>query len=268
MRTPTRRIKDKLDDGERAFGAAVSIASPDIVEIVGYVGYDFVWIDAEHGTMELTTIASLIRAAEAVQIDSIVRVPDGSPSFIQRVLDAGATGVLVPHVRSVEDAEAIVRASKYPPAGQRGACPGTRNVGRGLGDWVLEYRRADRDVIVWALVEDVEGVAEVERIAQVPGLDGLMFGPFDLAQAMGFDGDTSHPDVVALMRKAVAAAQASGLELVSLGTLGEPDGHDGAQERGARVVVGDVDVRVLVSGLQATLAALDEKFKTAAGGAR
>ncbi len=268
MRTTTRRIRDKLERGDRAFGAVASIASPEIVEIVGYVGYDFVWIDAEHGTMDLTAIASLVRAAEAARIDAIVRVPDASASFIQRVLDTGATGVLVPHVRSAADAEAIVRAARYAPAGERGACPGTRNVGLGTGDWVREYRKANGDVIVWALIEDTEAVADIERIVQVPGLDGVMFGPFDLAQAMGFDGDASHPEVVALMEKLMSAASSSGIELVSLGTLGEPDGNEGAGERGARIVLGDVDVRVLVEGFKGALSTLDGTLTTAVGGRR
>jgi 2-keto-3-deoxy-L-rhamnonate aldolase RhmA len=216
MRTPHRRIRNKLEGGERAFGATVQLPCPEVAEIAGYAGLDFVWIDAEHGTLDLSDINQIVRAADAAGIDAIVRVPDHSPSFIQRVLDVGAAGIMAPHVRTVADGAAIVAAAKFGPTGLRGACPATRAVGHLSFDWPTDYRRANADVLVFGLIEDAEGVDNVEAIANESGLDGLVFGPFDLSQAAGLEGDVSHPDIVGMHRRVTSAAQAAGIEYLGL----------------------------------------------------
>src|SRR5271165_7240740 len=104
----TNKLRKLLNEGKVALGVTVQLGSPENVEIAGHLGYDWVWIDAEHGTMDLNMIASLIRAARATGISSVVRVPDQTPSFITRVLDAGADGIIVPHVESKAIAEAVV----------------------------------------------------------------------------------------------------------------------------------------------------------------
>ena len=216
MRQPPRRIRTKLDAGECAFGVTIQLPSPESVEIAGYTGYDFAWIDAEHGTMGIADLNALVRAADAAGIDAIVRVPDHSPSFIQRVLDLGATGIMAPHVRTVVEAEAIVRAAKFAPVGIRGACPATRAVGHISENWRTDYVRANDDVLVFGLIEDREGVENVEAIAAESGLDGLLFGPFDLAMSMGLHGDVTHPDVVALQARVGRAAWNSGIQYVAI----------------------------------------------------
>lgn len=120
-----RRIRTRLESGERATGIVIQLPSPDIVEIAGHLGYDYAWIDAEHGSLGLPEIRELIRGADAVGMDSVVRVADHEPSFIQRVLDLGATGIMAPHVRTVDDARRISSAVRYSPVGVRGACPGS-----------------------------------------------------------------------------------------------------------------------------------------------
>jgi 2-keto-3-deoxy-L-rhamnonate aldolase RhmA len=216
MRTPPRRIRNKLETGERVYGVTAQLPSPEVAEIAGYAGLDYVWIDAEHGTMDLGDINQLIRAADAAGIDSIVRVPDHNPSFIQRVLDAGATGIMAPHVRNVADASAIVAAAKFAPEGIRGACPSTRAVGHLTFDWVTEYRRANADVLVFGLIEDAEGVHNVEAIASRSGLDGLVFGPFDLSQEAGLEGNIRHPDIEKMHSRVTSAARAAGIEYVAI----------------------------------------------------
>jgi 4-hydroxy-2-oxoheptanedioate aldolase len=148
-----------------------------------------------------------------------VRVPDHNPSFIQRVLDIGAVGIIVPHVRTAAEAAAVVAAAKFAPDGIRGACPTTRWVGHSVSvaDWAPLQRRANSDVLVFGLIEDLEGVENVEAITAEGGLDGVLFGPFDLSQAAGLEGDVSHPDVAAMGRRVIAAVRAAGLEYVSLG---------------------------------------------------
>lgn len=216
MRTSARRIRTKWEGNERAYGVTIQMPAAEGVEIAGFTGYDFVWIDAEHGTLDLGDINTLVRAADAVGIDAIVRVPDRTPSFIQRVLDTGATGIIVPHTSNVAIAEAIVAASRYEPEGTRGACPATRAVGHYTQDWIADYRRSNRDTLVFGLIEDPEGVENVAAIAAVSGLDGLVFGPFDLAMALGLEGDVTHPDIDAARTKVIEATRSSGIEFVAI----------------------------------------------------
>ncbi|WP_194908861.1 HpcH/HpaI aldolase family protein [Catenulispora rubra] len=216
MRTPPRRIRDKIEAGEAVYGATIQLPSPESVEIAGYAGLDFAWIDAEHGTMDLADINHLIRAADAVGIDSVVRVPDHTPSFIQRVLDAGATGIMVPHIRTVEQARAVFAAAHYAPHGTRGACPSTRSVGGITEDWIADARRADADVLVFGLIEDEEGVRNVEAIAADAGLFGLLAGPFDLSMELGLMGAVDDDRVAGMQQRIAAAAKAAGIEYVAI----------------------------------------------------
>lgn len=216
MRSATRNIRTKLESGSPVFGVTIQLPSPDAVEIAGYVGLDYVWLDAEHGTLDLGDINQLVRAADAVGIDTIVRIPEHSASFIQRVLDIGATGVLAPHIRTVEDARAIVAAASYAPEGIRGACPSVRSVGHVTTDWAADLRRAREQTIVLGLIEDVQGVENVEAIAADSQLDGLAFGPFDLAMELGFDGDVRHATIGDMNARVRAAARNAGIEYLAI----------------------------------------------------
>lgn len=216
MRQVARRIRTKTEAGDAVFGVIVQLPSPESVEMAGYTGYDFVWIDAEHGTLTLTDINNMIRAAEAVGVDAIVRVPDNNPSFIQRVLDAGATGIMVPHIRTVEEAKGVVAAAKFFPEGTRGSCPSTRAVGHVTDNWVTDYRLSNSDVLVIGLIEDVEGVDNAEAIAAESGLDALMCGPFDLSMSLGLEGDIAHPQVRELQARVAAAVKSAGIQYVAI----------------------------------------------------
>lgn len=216
MRVASRNTRTKLEAGLPAFGACLQLASPDIVEIAGYAGLDFAWIDAEHGTMDITELSQLVRAADAAGIDTIVRVPDHGASFIQKVLDMGATGIIAPHVRNVEVARTVVAATRYAPEGVRGACPSVRSVGHLTTDWPAEARRAHDDILVLGLIEDIEGVENVEAIAGESGLDGLLFGPFDLSMEMGLNGDITDARVREMNARVRKAALSAGIQFLAI----------------------------------------------------
>jgi 4-hydroxy-2-oxoheptanedioate aldolase len=237
-----------------------------VAEIAGYAGLDFVWIDAEHGTMDLGDIAALVRGADASGIDAIVRVPDHSPSFIQRVLDSGATGILVPHIRSAKEAAAVVASAKYAPDGVRGACPATRSFGGLTFDWVTDYRRANDDVLVFGLIEDAEGVENVEEIASESGLDGLSFGPFDLSQSAGLDGDVHHPDLEAMHQRVTAAVRAAGIEYLAI--AGWESGDNASIVEYARIFAVSGDRGALIQDFRTRLAQVSEAMAKASLGTR
>ncbi|MFD5826612.1 HpcH/HpaI aldolase/citrate lyase family protein [Lentzea sp. NPDC060358] len=217
-----RRIRAAWEAGTTALGVAVQLPSPDLVEIVGQAGVDYVWIDAEHGSLSLAEIRELIRAADAAGVDSIVRVADHEPTFIQRVLDLGATGILAAQVNTLDQATALVAATRYAPAGRRGACPSVRSVGHVTADWPADRSRADADVLVFGLIEAPQGLENVEAIASRSGLDGLMFGPFDLSMAWGHDGDVAHDELRQAHERVLRACQEAGIEYVVANAAWEP----------------------------------------------
>jgi 4-hydroxy-2-oxoheptanedioate aldolase len=228
-----------------------------MVEIVGNTGYDYAWLDAEHGSFSLSDLRQLIRAADAVGIDSIVRVPDHNPSFIQRVLDLGATGIVVPHIRTAADARAIVEAATYSPSGERGACPAVRSVGYLTQDWRGDSATADREVLIIGLIEDVEGVENVEEIAATPRLDGLVYGPFDLGMARGLAGDVTHPQLRIDHDRVVDACKANGIEYMTASVGWEGDSFE---KTGSRIVTVLGDLFFIHDAFAKSLAAHVAKY--------
>jgi 4-hydroxy-2-oxoheptanedioate aldolase len=250
VRVPSRRIRERLAANEKAFGILVQLPSADVVEIAGYTGYDFAWIDAEHGCLSLSEVRDLIRAADASGIDSIVRIPNHDVTYVQRVLDMGASGIIIPRISGVEEGRALAASGRYGPAGTRGACPSTRAVGHSSEDWTADYQRADQDVVMIGLIESHDGVENVEAIAQECGFDGLMFGPFDLGMSIGTGGRVRHPDIRLIQQRVIAATHQAGIEYVVANTGWEPD-LDGS---GARIVTVLSDRYTLVKSFRTALA--------------
>lgn len=212
MRTNT--LKSRWAAKEAVVGPLLSFNSPEIVEFCGYLGFDFVLIDAEHNLVSPETCQELVRAAESAGIAPLVRVPRNDQTTILPYLETGVMGVLVPHVRSRDDAEKAVRAVKYPPRGNRSAAGSSRPANYGLTQSPAEYFRAANDqTAVLALIEEEEGFRNLEEIGRVEGLDVLFFGDGDLAMDMGFPGQREHPDVRRVVNDAYARGRAAGFAL-------------------------------------------------------
>src|SRR5579864_5304963 len=132
MLTNDNRVKRQLEKGEVPVGIVCRTLSPTVIELVGLAGFDFVWLDMEHSTADFALIENLCRAADAVELESLVRIPDRSPSNVLRALEAGAAIVNVPQVNTREEAEAVVRAAKFAPQGERGLSPSSRGMQYGM----------------------------------------------------------------------------------------------------------------------------------------
>lgn len=210
------RIRSRRAAGEQAAGIAIFNSSPETVEIAGVAGADFVFIDAEHGTLGLREIYDMVRAADMHSMDSLVRVPNDEPTFIARLLDAGATGIVVPHVRSAQQLQRIVASTQYGEHGLRGACPNTRAFGYQSLDWESEAPAANERVIVWAIIEDYIDPAEIDLMAQVRGVDSLSLGMFDLMQGRGLRPGDRSTELDALVAAFDAAVQKYGIDTVGV----------------------------------------------------
>jgi len=207
----TNTLKQKIQAGEPAFGVSVMLPSPQIVEMIGLLGFDWVMIDCEHGTIGLESVESLVMAAELRGITPIVRPPSKAPEDILRVLDRGAMGVQVPHVNSAADARAVVEAVKYHPLGKRGLAAGTRPGDYGLGLSAEAYvEQVNRETLVCIQLEETEALHNIDEIVRVEGVDVFFVGPSDLSQSMGYPGRADVAPVQAAIDGAFATIVAAG----------------------------------------------------------
>jgi 4-hydroxy-2-oxoheptanedioate aldolase len=202
-------LKRKLDFGQPVIGPFLTLNCPDLVELMGLTGFDFLIIDTEHGPMEAESIQNLIRAAELRGITPIVRVSDTRDITILKTLDVGAHGIQVPQVNSPEAAQGVVRAAKYFPVGNRGAAM-PRAADYGLRPFDEHLASANDETMVIVHCENRAGLSCIEEIAATPGVDVIFVGPYDLSQSLGFPGLLDSPQVVMAVERALKAARKAG----------------------------------------------------------
>ena len=210
MRTNT--LKQKLRDGKPAFGVMLTFPSPPVVEMLGYMGFDWILLDNEHGSITVDTAEDVIRAAELTGIAPIVRPVVNRPEAIAPFLDRGAWGVQVPHVNTREEAEAAVKACKYFPDGERGSFSRGRPADYGMGGTTQEYfAKANANTLVCLMLEEVVAISNIAEIVKVKGVDVLFIGSGDLSQSMGYPGQQAHPEVQKVMEKGVKVIREAGV---------------------------------------------------------
>lgn len=208
------RVKRIIREGGLAFSAYTgSFTDPAIVELIGLAGFDAAFIDMEHTTYDLGTVAQLIRAAEVVGITPVVRIPENNAKLILRLLDAGAQGIYVPHIDGAADARAAVSAVRFPPLGDRGVHPSVRAADYGEVPFAEHLTSSNEQVLLVVMIEDTVAVAEIEAIASTDGIDLVAIGPSDLARALGVAGQTNHPKLVETIEHVAAAVRQAGRKL-------------------------------------------------------
>lgn len=239
------RLRDRWAAGEAALGVTVPWAAPELVEVCGLVGYDYVLIDREHGALSPADVVSLVRAAQVSGVTPLVRVAWNHPVEILQALDAGAAGVMVPGIETEADARQAARAARYSPEGERGLAA-SRASGWGLNLPLPEYvQKANREAVVVLLVESAQGVDNAAAMAAVPGVDAVFFGPADLSQSLGLPGQVSHPSVVGALERGIRAVVAAG----KVAGINAPTGA------AARRWQAEHGVRMFATGLPGLLAA-------------
>ncbi|MFB6299324.1 MAG: HpcH/HpaI aldolase/citrate lyase family protein [Halobacteriales archaeon] len=229
----------------------LSLKDPTTAEITAHLGFDFAVLDHEHTDSSLETITSLIRGLETVDRDvgAIIRVSWNDQVEIKRLLDMGADGVLVPMIESVEEAEAAVEATKYPPDGVRGVAGGR---GSNLGLDLMEYfEEANDATVTMAQIETQAGLDNVEEIAAVEGLDGLFIGPADLSASLGMFGEWNNDEFRAAVDRIVEAAHAADITVGTLATAEEQ--IEDRYEWGIDYLVAGTDTSALMAGGQAAI---------------
>lgn len=179
------RVKRVMREGRLAIGTFVSLADPQVAEIIGLAGFDAAFIDMEHTGFDLPLVGEMIRAAEVAGVTSLVRVPDEDAKLMMRLLEMGAEGIIVPHVDGLAGAKRAVDTVRYPPLGKGGTSSGTRATRFGTVPWTEYTEWANDQIVLSVMVEDEKAIDEVEAIASLDGIDLVAIGPNDLAQTLG-----------------------------------------------------------------------------------
>ena len=205
------RMKEKIFGGEPALGCSVMFPSPQVVEMLGYAGFDWVLIDCEHGSIGPGDVEVMAMAADAAGITPIARPRTNSASDIQAVMDRGVMGVQVPHVNTAEDARRAVAAVKFGPGAARGLAAGTRPDNWGLGAKMPDFaERANAQSLVCVQLEHAEALKNIDAILAVDGVDVFFIGPSDLSQSMGYPGNPKEPVVAKAIDDALARIRSAG----------------------------------------------------------
>jgi 2-dehydro-3-deoxyglucarate aldolase/4-hydroxy-2-oxoheptanedioate aldolase len=212
-------FRRKLKEGKPLIGTIQTLSALEITEIFTVAGFDWLFIDMEHTVLDVPAVQRILQTAQG-RIAGIVRVPAGEEVWVKRVLDAGAEGLIFPQVNSAGQAKKIVQLCKYSPEGNRGV--GISRA-QGYGMRFNEYvETANRDTAVIIQIEHIEAVKNIEAIVQVPGIDAIFIGPYDLSGSMGKIGKVADPEVQEKIKIALTAGLKAGLA-VGIFTLNPAD---------------------------------------------
>lgn len=208
------KLKDTIEKNGYAVGTFLGVADPSIVEILGYTGLDFVCIDTEHGPYDTMPMSDMIQAAESKGLSALVRVADLTHKEIQRAVDNGAEGIIIPCLRDADSFRKAVDLCKFAPLGNRGFIKG-RGSGFGYEPWasgtLTEYMQNSNDkVLLLPQCETREALDSIEEIVSIEGIDGILIGPFDLSICLGIPGQFDAPEFRAAVDRILAACRQNG----------------------------------------------------------
>jgi len=235
-------VRTKLREGKPVFGVISPTSDPTIAEYIGYAGFDFYMIDGEHGAITPAQALNLIRACDATGITPLARVNSLDPKLILQFMDAGTMGVMMPGCNTVQDVERLVAAMKYPPMGERGLGPARASeymMSKMAQKDQLHYVQvANEQTLVLPQVEDIKAMEHLEAMCRVPGVDGFIIGPRDLAMTMDFYDGPNHDEVKKVIDEIFRIVLSAGL---TLGTVAAT--HDQAKQlvaKGAKILLNSV----------------------------
>jgi len=205
------RLRQKLQQGLPVSGSCLYSWSPNAMEMAGFCGLDFMRIDNEHAWRQDDMAEQLIRAADVAGIVPILRVDRDNPYLVRKALEIGAGGIIVPDVYCPEDAEKVVAAAKFPPAGARGYSGNCRAARWGLSAGKTWVEWSDTEPLIGIMIENVKAMEQLDEIVAVDGIDFFLFGPADYSMSLGLGApQASHPDVVAALVQTIDAAKKKG----------------------------------------------------------
>lgn len=237
----------RLRAGEILNGTLVSLPSPEICELLSHVGYDWLFIDAEHGAFNPQQAQSMLQAASPTPC--VIRVPVGETVWLKKALDIGAAGIIVPQVHNSAQAKEIISHCKYAPIGDRGI-----GIGR-AHKYGIEFERylekANEETAVILQAESSEAVDHINDIANLKGVDAILIGPYDLSSSLGMPGEIDHPVVQEAINKIITACKQAN---VSMGFFGvSAEAVQPYKKKGFTLLTVGVDTTFLIKSATETL---------------
>lgn len=256
-------IKERLAAGENVTGTMVSyIDSPDIIRIMQVIGYDYVIIDYEHGYMDLSRLAAMFALGRAHCMPTLIRLPEVRRELVLKVMEMGASGILLPNTETAAQARQLVEHAKYAPLGNRGISLLRCHNGYEKVDLASYSARCNCDTILMCQIESPTGVDNLDEILQVEGIDSVLVGPNDLSQSYGIYGQMEHPVFQEAIEKILAAANRNGkyagIHLMDAGQL------RGYMQRGMQLNLLSNDLNMMITAGKAGLAEVRQPVHTAA----
>jgi 4-hydroxy-2-oxoheptanedioate aldolase len=252
--SPINPLKARLAADRPAVGLLVSMPSVHATQVLCACGFDWLFFDMEHGPIGIESAHAMIAATNGTRTAPVVRVPWNVPWLMKPVLDAGAMGVIVPMIRSAAEAEAAVRAVRYPPTGERGFGPFYAPARFGLT--MQTYADpADREILCILLIEHKDAIDDIEAIVRVPGVDACLIAPFDLAMSYGHRDGPDHDEVRAAIAQAEEAIRNSPVHLGGLAVTA--DLANAMIGRGYRLILIGFDTMLLQRAAGEVLNAID-----------
>jgi 4-hydroxy-2-oxoheptanedioate aldolase len=248
MPAPQNHLKRRLAAGETTFGCWLGMADPYAAEMAATCGFDWLLIDGEHAPNDLRSMLAQLQVIEPSPSLPVVRLRDDDPARIKQALDAGAQSLLIPMIETADQAERAVKATRYPPEGIRGVGSSLARASRFSA--IPDYLKTANDQICLILqIESRAGLAALDDILALPGIDCVFIGPSDLAADMGHLGNASHPEVRGAVMDALSRIAASGK---AAGVLSTEDAFIAdCLNSGARFVGVGIDVLAYVGVLRA-----------------
>lgn len=221
MKVQASRVKKLLREGHFPNVLKINLSDPRVIEIAALCGVDAVWLCTEHVPNDWLSLENQIRAARVHDIDTFVRVGRGSYSDYIRPLEAGATGIIVPHVANESEARQVVDWVRFHPLGKRALDGGNIDGNFCLMSSTEYIEHSNQERLIILQIESPEALVEVDKIAAVPGFDGLLFGPGDFSHRIGRVGQLRIPEVVAARKRVAAAAQNNGKFAMTAGLIAD-----------------------------------------------
>lgn len=253
------KLREKLNSGKTAIGSHISLSDSSVTEIMGDMGFDYLWIDMEHTSMSREDLRNHLLAARATGVSPIVRIPEVSQVQAKPILEMGPEGIVFPQVNSYELALEAVAACRYPPVGNRGWGP-RRAMHFGADMTAQEYIRSSDDILTILQFENIAAYKELDKILSIEGLDVIMLGPCDLASSMGHIGDWFNPEVEAVVDDVFERVHKGGKKMgVSIGLFGT-DVIRRYQQRNVDMISVAADSDYIVAGGKQIYAQMQDIF--------
>ena len=238
----------RLRHNDLLLGTMLTLPSPELAEIISSCGYDWLFMDGEHGNLSTLDWQRMLQAV-AGRSAAIIRVATNSEREIKKILDIGADGIIAPQVNTADEARHVVACCKYPPQGIRGV--GLARA-QGYGRDFAEYMETANDSIaVIVQAEHIDAVNNIDEIVQVEGIDAVFIGPYDLSASMGLMGQVEHPEVVEAIDRVGHACQQRDISLGYFGTSAES--VQDYVHKGYHLICAGTDAGFVVGGAEDTL---------------